>query len=82
MIQLCIAQAMNSNYTFPPAVKRVAELASKLAAIDPSATERVRELFQLFSEVQDHFRGPEPIDTALREAGAPIFLFCPEQQGR
>jgi hypothetical protein len=65
----------------PPAVRRVAELASQLAAIDPGATELVRELFKVFSEVQEHFRRPEPIDTAPREPGTPIFLFCPDQAG-
>lgn len=65
----------------PESVRRVAELASKLAAIDPHATEWVRELFNVFSEVQEHFRKPELIETAPHEPGAPIFLFCPSQRG-
>lgn len=72
---------MINNSASPPAVRRVAELASQLAAIDPNATEMVRELFRLFSEVQEHFRRPEPIETAPQEAGAPSLLYCPEQHG-
>jgi hypothetical protein len=72
---------MTDNSASPPAVKRVAELASQLAAIDPGATDLVRELFRVFSEVQEHFRRPEPIATAPREANASIYLFCPDQTG-
>lgn len=73
--------AMTDRVASPPAVKRVAELASQLAAIDPGATELVRELFKVFSEVQEHFRRPEPIHSAPHELGAAIFLFCPDQAG-
>jgi hypothetical protein len=72
---------MTDSPASPAAVKRVAELASQLAAIDPGATDLVRELFRVFSEVQEHFRRPEPIVTAAREANAPIYLFCPDQTG-
>lgn len=65
----------------PSSVQRVAELASKLAAFDPSAKEIVRELFAAFSAVQEHFRRPEPIERAPREPCAAVFLFCPEQHG-
>lgn len=65
----------------PASVARVAELASELARFDPSAPGLVRELFKAFSEVQDHFRAPQPIATAPHVAGAPIFLFCPSQDG-
>lgn len=63
-----------------PGVKRVAELASKLAVIDPTARD-VRELFVAFQEVEDHYRRPQPIETAPHEPGMPLQLYCPKHGG-
>jgi hypothetical protein len=65
----------------PASVRRVAELASKLAAIEPTARDTVRELFAAFQQVQDHYRQPQPIETAPHEPGMPLQLYCPDQGG-
>jgi hypothetical protein len=72
---------MNSDHTAPAAVRRVAEIASLLAEDRPSAKQLVKELFARFLEVQEHYRHPQPIESAPRELGASIQLYCPDHGG-
>jgi hypothetical protein len=72
---------MSNNPDVSAAVQRVAEIASLLAEHRPAAKQLVKELFAKFIQVQEHYRRPQPIETAPHEAGAPIFLFCPGQEG-
>lgn len=72
---------MNDNHDVPAAVMRVAEIASLLAEDRPSAKQLVKELFARFAEIQEHYRRPQRIETALREPDVPLQLFCPDQGG-
>jgi hypothetical protein len=65
----------------PEPIKRVAELANRLAEAVPDARRVVSELFDAFQAVHLHYRRPQPIAKAPREPGLTLQLFCPIQGG-
>ena len=62
-------------------LQRITNIANQLASGCPNARELVRELFVVFNELQQSYRGPKPIATAPRQPEHTLLLYCPEQGG-
>jgi hypothetical protein len=72
---------VDSTFERPNAVERITSIANEVANAHPHGNALVKELIGLAHELLEAERTPQPIETAPRESGRKLLLYCPEQGG-
>jgi hypothetical protein len=65
----------------PAALDRITSIANQVANAVPGGDALVKELIALSQEVLRAGQAPQPVETAPRDAGRKLLLYCPEQGG-
>jgi hypothetical protein len=65
----------------PAALDRITSIANEVAKALPHGDALVRELIDLSHQLLKATTTPEPIESAPRESGRKLLLYCPEQGG-
>jgi hypothetical protein len=65
----------------PAALDRITSIANEIAKVHPEGAALVKELFAVSHQLLKAETVAQPIETAPREPGRKLLLYCPEQGG-